>query len=136
MRKGVLLIVMAFAMFVTGCKDDNGKGLADVLVGQWELAEYVPVTKGVMIGNEPVSVTIVFQENQRFILYQKVGEAFTESFEGTWSLEGTTLSGVYSDDKPWGEKYEISFRDSDNTLEMITQTAREKYVYQRYIPKE
>lgn len=136
MRKGLLLMIMAIAMLVAGCKEDNGKDLSDVIVGQWELAEYVPATKGVMIGSEPISVTIVFLEDQTFLLYQRIGEAFTESFEGTWSLDGTRLTGVYSDGKPWGEQYDITFMDDNNTLEMKTSKAGETYIYQRYIPRE
>ena len=135
MRKVLLFLSMALALFLTGCKEDT-KDMADILVGQWTLENYIPATKGVIIGQEPVSVTVVFLEDNSFMLYQRIGEAFTETFQGTWTLEGNTLSGVYSDKKPWGEQYDISFSDNDNTLEMKAVTAKEIYVYQRYIPKE
>lgn len=135
MRKVLLIISMALALLFTGCKEDT-KDMADILVGQWTLENYIPATKGVIIGQEPVSVTVVFLEDNSFMLYQRIGEAFTETFQGTWSLEGNTLSGVYSDKKPWGEQYDISFSDNDNTLEMKAVTAKEIYVYQRFIAKE
>lgn len=131
MRKNVLLIVMAFAMLVTGCKKEEEKDMAAALVGSWTLEMYVPATKTVKIGGEPIEVTVSFLENHSFSLEQRIGQAFLEKFDGTWSLDGTLLSGVYSDKKPWGEKYEITFRDNDNTLEMKTVTAGEVYVYQR-----
>lgn len=134
MKIRMLLIVMASAMFFTGCKKEEGIDLSDVLVGQWTLEMYVPATKGVMIGNEPVSVLISFYENNRFELDQRIGQAYLESFDGKWSLDGTILSGTYSDNKPWGSKYEISFRDNDNVLEMKTVTTQESYVYQRVKP--
>lgn len=137
MRKTLLFIVMAFALFLTGCnKDKNVKTLSDVLVGQWTLEGYTPATKSAIIGSEPVDVTVCFIENHTFMLYQRVGDAYTESFDGTWSLDGTRLTGVYSDGKPWGEQYDIAFMDNDNTLEMKTSKVGEIYIYQRYIPKE
>jgi len=134
MKIRVLLIVMASAMFFTGCKKEESTDMSDVLVGQWSLEMYVPTTKGIMIGSEPVSVLISFYDNKRFKLDQRIGQAFMESFDGTWSLDGTLLSGIYSDNKPWGSKYEISFRDNDNVLEMKTVTTQESYVYQRVKP--
>lgn len=136
MRKTLIIFAMAFALILTGCKSDKGTDLSDVLVGQWELEEYVPVTKAAMVGSEPVDITLYFSENHTFKLYQRVGEAYTESFDGTWSLEGNRLTGVYSDGKPWGEQYDIAFKDDNNTLEMKTSKVGESYVYKRYIPKE
>ena len=136
MRKTLLFIVMALALLLTCCKGEKATDLSDVLVGQWTLEEYVPATKGAMVGSEPVDVTLYFSENHTFKLYQRVGEAYTESFEGTWSLEGTRLTGVYSDGKPWGEKYDITFKDNNNTLEMKTSKVGETYIYKRDIPKE
>lgn len=136
MRKTVLFITMAFAMLFSGCKEEEPDGLDSVLVGLWTLQEYTPATKAVMIGQEPILVSVEFFASHRFILVQRIGEAYIESFDGTWSLDGNILSGEYSDKKPWGEKYEIAFSDDDNTLEMKTVTAGEIYVYQREIPKE
>lgn len=136
MRKTLLLIAMAFAILLSGCKKDKGPGLDEILVGTWTLEEYQPATKSVTIGTEPVYVSVTFNSNHTFRLIQKVGPGYTENFEGTWSIDGSTLNGVYSDKKPWGEKYDISFRDNNNTLEMKTLTAREIYIYQRYIEKE
>lgn len=136
MKKTLLFIAMAFALFLTGCKDKKTTDLSEVLVGQWILQEYSPATKGAMIGSEPVDVKLYFSENHTFKLYQRVGDAYTESFDGTWSLEGSRLTGVYSDGKPWGEQYDIAFRDGNNTLEMKTSQAGETYIYQRDIPKE
>lgn len=137
MRKTLLFVAMVFALLLTGCKGDkNTHDLSDVLVGQWILQDYIPATKGAMVGSEPVEVTVLFSENHTFRLYQRVGEAYTESFDGTWSLDGTRLTGVYSDGKPWGEQYDITFMDNDNTLEMKTSKVGETYIYKRDIPKE
>ena len=136
MRKILLFITMTFALLFTGCKKDKGVNLSDILVGQWTLEEYIPATKGTMIGSEPVDVTLYFSENHTFKLYQRVGEGYTESFDGTWSLEGSKLTGIYSDGKPWGEQYDVTFKDGNNTLEMKTSKAGETYIYQRDIAKE
>lgn len=136
MRKTVLLIVVAFAMVFSGCQKEDGPDLGQILVGDWTLEMYVPVTRSVKIGDEPIDVTVAFRSDNSFTLSQKVGQAFTQTFQGTWSLDGTTLSGIYSDKKPWGSRYEITFRDNDNTLEMKTVAVGETYVYQRVIAKE
>ena len=136
MSKRLFLMAIVGAILFAGCKDNKSETLADILVGTWTLEGYEPATKAITIGAETVSVTVTFSEDNSFILIQKIGQAFTETFEGTWSVDGTTLSGEYSDKKPWGEQYYISFIDSNNTLEMKTVTAGERYFYQRYIPKE
>lgn len=133
MRKTVMLMFLACSLFLSGCSKDETQYLSEVLVGKWTLEMYVPATKTVKIGNEPIDVTVSFFENNRFSLSQRIGQAYMVSFDGTWSLDGTTLSGQYSDKKPWGESYEITFRDNDNTLEMKTLKAKEVYVYQRMI---
>lgn len=136
MKKISFVMFMAFAMLLTGCKKEETVDPAELLVGKWSLTDYKPAVKSAVIGSETISVTVSFFDSRRFSLEQTIGQAYVQHFEGTWTIDGNTLSGVYSDKKAWGESYTVSFSDNDNTLEMTTNTAHETYVYKRVEEKK
>ena len=96
------------------------------IIGTWSLKTVQ--TKAASMGGTSVDVYVVFNEDNTFSLYQKVGNAGRySSFTGTWSLLETTLTGKYSDGKSWGSSYEVS-QDKERTT-LVLSSPGEEYSY-------
>lgn len=117
--------MLIISLFMVSCNGDKPKVID--ITGQWELVDIVE-TKSVQIGDQPVEVYIDFKADNTFVLWQKLGEGRHRKYEGTWALAESTLTGKYSDNKPWGASYEISMEDG--TLMMSeTKAGVETYIY-------
>ena len=120
--------ILAFAALMAGLLLTSCKEKEDPLniIGTWSLKTVQ--TKAASMGGTSVDVYIVFNEDNTFSLYQKIGSAgrFT-SFTGTWSLLETTLTGKYSDGKQWGSSYEVS-QDKERTT-LVLSSPGEEYSY-------
>ena len=120
--------ILAFAALMAGLLLTSCKEKEDPLniIGTWSLKTVQ--TKAASMGGTSVDVYIVFNEDNTFSLYQKIGSAgrYT-SFTGTWSLLETTLTGKYSDGKQWGSSYEVS-QDKERTT-LVLSSPGEEYSY-------
>ena len=47
-------------------------------------------------------------------------------YNGTWSIDGTTLRGQYNDGSSWATSYEVASTD-DNTLSLTAEGITETY---------
>ena len=123
MKKILAFVALMAGLLLTSCKEKE-----DPLniIGTWSLKTVQ--TKAASMGGTSVDVYIVFNEDNTFSLYQKVGNAgrYT-SFTGTWNLLETTLTGKYSDGKSWGSSYEVS-QDKERTT-LVLSSAGEEYSY-------
>lgn len=112
--KSLLLVLFTMLGILVGCKKEDEKTpTGPSCVGEWELTDIA--VKSVTYAGQEVSVYLAFLENGNFELYQMVGQGRYRKYTGTWTLEGTTLSGKYSSKKAWGSSYEIS-RDNDKLV--------------------
>ncbi|MEG1699990.1 MAG: hypothetical protein RR270_01775, partial [Alistipes sp.] len=48
-----------------------------------------------------------------FTIYQKIEQANYQKFVGSYRLSGTLLSGIYSDNTPWGSTYSVVIDDAN-----------------------
>ena len=120
--------ILAFATLMAGLLLTSCKEKEDPLniIGTWSLKTVQ--TKAASMGGTSVDVYVVFNEDNTFSLYQKVGNAGRySSFTGTWSLLETTLTGKYSDGKSWGSSYEVS-QDKERTT-LVLSSPGEEYSY-------
>ena len=109
-----------------GCKKE--KPVALDITGTWTLMDIQ--TKAAQIGDETVEVVIIFNADNTFSLSQMIGYGRPVVYSGTWLLDGTRLSGKYSDGKAWGAAYEVS-REGD-VLTMTPDVAgAESYIYNK-----
>ena len=123
MKKITVLLALAAAFLFTSCKE---KEEPLNIIGTWSLKTVQ--TKAASMGGTSVDVYVVFNEDNTFSLYQKVGNAGRySSFTGTWSLLETTLTGKYSDGKSWGSSYEVS-QDKERTT-LVLSSPGEEYSY-------
>lgn len=132
MKKIAILAMACLLMLTAGCKKDQPKDLTGLLLGEWELTGYEPVSKSITIGEETVSVSLFFFQDEKngFVIMQSVGGGYIKQFSGTWTLTNNVLTGVYSDNTPWGASYNIDIVE-ENTLTMATSDNTEVYTYKR-----
>lgn len=144
-----LALTFCAMMTLASCDDPNGEGgdtpLSSRMVGTWELVDLTQ-TRSAKIGDELIEVYIVFTADLSaatttgkkaepvattgtFTLYQMLGKGEFRAFDGKWNLDGTTLTGTYSDGKKWGASYEVSVSDDDERLTLAAPS--ETCVYTR-----
>ena len=106
------LIYMVFALValtIAGCgkeKDTPKVNLAANIVGEWHCAPE----------DMDVDVYVAFDAAGTFDEYQRIGDGRYRHYAGTWSVEKSTLSGVYADGAEWGSSYTLSFEGETMTL--------------------
>ena len=116
------------ALGLTGCQKDPEEETtpkASGLSGQWVLSAFA--TKAVNVGGTDVDVYLDFHEDGTFVLYQMLGQGWYTKYSGTYTLEGTLLSGKYDGGKAWGSKYNVS--KTSDTLVLTTENGKEEYTY-------
>ena len=71
-------------------------------------------------------IYVTFTAEKTFNLYQQIGEGAYRLYNGTWSLDGSTLSGKYNDGTSWATSYEVASAD-DNTFTLTAEGVSETY---------
>lgn len=119
----VALLVVGMA---TGCDKEEGQEKRDMrYIGSWHC----------IVEEIDAEIYATF-EGEGFVLYQRLGEGRFRAYSGTCELKGTTLSGVYADQTPWGDSYTVAFVD-DNTMTLTAIAGEETHTYLREdIPAE
>ena len=67
---------------------------------------------------------MAFYVDYTFDLYQKVGEGAHRYYKGTYTVDKTIVSGVYSDGTPWASDYNVTFVNGNM---IMTSTSSEGY---------
>jgi hypothetical protein len=112
--KKIFVAIVALCAIVACNPDNNGgnnggsteKGWSDngSPIGEWVLTEWNGSAE------LPMGVYLRLNENNTFDLYQHTFSVLWMHYEGTFSLNGTTLSGKYSDGTNWAD-YTISYNN-------------------------
>lgn len=118
----LLLIGLAAAFALAGCSESNGgtdpdpdptpEGKGSV-VGEWHMISWSTLTAA--------DIYISFNKSGSFELYQRLYTPEYVHLNGTYSYNEPALSGMYSDNVPWGNSYNVSF-NSDGTQMTLTST--------------
>lgn len=121
----IVLAVLALCAIVACNPDNNGDnggngGNTDntwsdsgSLVGDWALTEWNGSAQ------LPMGVYLTLNEDNTFVLYQHTSDVLWEKYEGDYTLNGNTLSGVYSDGVKWAD-YTIKYNNGDTKQIKLT----------------
>lgn len=135
MKFAKIFIVAIIALLgVTACGDPNnstGGGNDDPTsewsdngspIGEWVLTEWN--------GSKelPFGVYIRFNEDNTFDLYQHTYTVLWVHYTGTFSLNGSTLNGVYSDGEKWNQ-YTIKYNSETNQIRLTNSDKNEEGIY-------
>lgn len=86
------------------------------IVGEWKYQDEES-------GND-IDIRVAFYVDYTFDLYQKVGEGAHRYYKGTYTVDKTLVSGVYSDGTPWASEYNVTFVNGNM---IMTPTSSEVY---------
>ena len=114
-----IFIAALLVSFATSCEKEAkvGKGL----VAEWKLVEMTGYE-----ASELPEVYIEFTSADEFVIYQKVGDvARFRRYNGTYSVDGSIVSGKYSDKKAWGSDYRASL-EADGSVLVMTALEKDK----------
>lgn len=99
-----------------GGTTDNGWSDSGSHVGEWVL------TKWNDSQDLPFGVYLRLNADNTFDLYQHTANVLWVHYSGTYSLNGSTLSGVYSDGESWATDYTIKYNNNEPKQIMLTST--------------
>ena len=112
-----MMIALAALVAITACGGNKDEKPLDI-TGEWNLVNVQ--TKAATLGGQTVDVYISFSSGKSFTMYQMLGAGRYHKYSGTYILDGTTLSGKYSDGKQWGSSYEVELSSSDTQLTLTS----------------
>ena len=122
MKKLLFILAVLTVIAATGCKkDETPIDCKATLPGEWHC----------MPEGLDAEVYATFEESGSFDLYQRLGEGRYRHYTGTWTCEGNTLSGSYSDGSAWGSAYQMEFTDEDTMILTALNGSEEKTTYLR-----
>lgn len=112
--KKIIYIIAAALCLLTSCKKELT--LEEKIVGDWHCTAV----------SADAEIYVTFTADKTFSLYQQIGEGAFRVYNGTWSIDGTTLRGQYNDGSSWATSYEVASTD-DNTLSLTAEGISETY---------
>ena len=117
--KKILYMAVAAVLLLTGCeKKDTPKTAQDLICGKWHSTTDADMR----------DIYSEFTSDGKFELYQQLGEGAHRLYRGTWSIEGSVISGMYNDGNPWAASYEVIFSGKSMTWKSMNE-AEERSVY-------
>ena len=84
------------------------------ITGEWQLSSIA--TKAATLGGQTVDVYVSFTADNKFELWQQLGQGWYVYFSGTWTLSDGILSGSYDNGNPWGAQYNVTVDGDKMTL--------------------
>lgn len=124
-----LFVMILAALSLCAC-NKTGESETFSIVGNWELTA-IQSTKSVSIGDVKISVILHFMDDNKFVIEQTVGEGRAKEYTGTYTFDGKTLAGTYSDGSSFGAgSYEVVLSDTQLQLKE-KKTDSQIYVYRK-----
>ena len=117
----IFIVAIALLLGFSACTPDNngGNGGGTKIVwsesgnpiGEWKLTEWNNSK------DLPFGVYLCLNEDNTFDIYQHTYTVLWVHYHGTYSLEGSVLTGTYSDGKSWHE-YTIQYSEEPKLIRL------------------
>ena len=75
-------------------------------------------------------------EDNKFELYQQIGDGRHRLYRGTYNFENDILSGKYNDGEDWAYSYQVVLADDTMTLTTLDESAQITVFQRTTIPAE
>ena len=124
-----ILTLCTFAACEPNSGNNGGGGVDDVWsdngspVGEWVLTEWNSSR------DLPFGIYLQLNEDNTFDLYQHTTDVLWVHYTGTYSLNGNTLSGVYSDGESWATSYTIKYSKVAEPKQILLTSPDNKGIY-------
>lgn len=121
MRKTIYIVLAALGLCLfAGCGSSDKEKVSPLvkqLAGEWQLKTWN--------GEAPrdFDAYVSFGADRSFEIYQRIEQVGYQKYSGKYEIRNGMLGGVYSDGKPFGSTYDITFDESGNTLTLTSATA-------------
>lgn len=119
-----LLYIIAATLMIVACGKETPvkKGICD----QWHSTSLS--TDG--------DIYLSLTEDNKFELYQQIGDGRHRLYRGTYSFENDILTGKYNDGEEWAYAYHVVLADDTMTLTTIDESAQVSVFQRTSIPTE
>ena len=120
MRKTIYIVLAALGLCLfAGCGSSDKEKVSPLvkqLAGEWQLKTWN--------GEAPrdFDAYVSFGADRSFEIYQRIEQVGYQKYSGKYEIRNGMLGGVYSDGKPFGSTYDITFDESGNTLTLTSAT--------------
>lgn len=119
-----LLYIITAALLMAAC--DKETPVEQGICGEWHS------TTLAADGDIYLSLT----EDNKFELYQQIGDGRHRLYRGTYSFENDILTGKYNDGEEWAYAYHVVLADDTMTLTTIDESAQVSVFQRTSIPTE
>ena len=133
-----ILYIAALLLSVLSCKEPvdpqpgpgpdpnppvTEKTLAEKIAGEWHC----------VVSDMDADIYLSLASDNKFELYQKVGEGAYRLYRGTWTLDEKTavLTGKYNDGEAWGSGYGVVLSEDENTMTLEPSAGGEGQTYRK-----
>lgn len=117
------------ALLIVSCLPNGGNGGGTTngpkwenngsVVGEWSLSSWADNA------DAAPKIYIIFNDDNTFDMYQQSYSVIWFHYDGTWALNGTTLSGKYTDDTPWLCNYTVAFSQDPKLIRLTNQNDKD-----------
>ena len=122
MKKLLYIIAAALLMVACGKETPTEKGIC----GQWHSTTLS--TDG--------DIYLSLTEDNKFELYQQIGDGRHRLYKGSYNFENDILSGKYNDSENWAYSYQVVLADDTMTLTTLDESAQVSVFQRTSIPAE
>ena len=120
MRKTIYIVLAALGLCLfAGCGSSDKEKVSPLvkqLAGEWQLKSWNGVAP------RDFDAYVSFGADRSFEIYQRIEQVGYQKYSGKYEIRNGMLGGVYSDGKPFGSTYDITFDESGNTLTLTSAT--------------
>lgn len=119
-----LLYIIAAALLMAACNKEvpAEKGICD----QWYSTSFS--TDG--------EIYLSLSEDNKFELYQQIGDGRHRLYRGTYNFENNILTGKYNDGEDWAYSYQVVLADDTMTLTSLDESTQTSIFQRKAIPSE
>ncbi len=119
-----LLYILAAALLMAACGKETP--VEQGICGEWHSTSLSAE------GEIYMSLT----EDNKFELYQQIGEGRHRLYRGTYSFENDILTGKYNDGEQWAYSYQVVLSGNTMTLTTLDESAQVSVFQREAIPSE
>ena len=119
-----LLYILAAALLMAACGKETP--VKQGICGEWHSTTL----------SAEGEVYLSLTEDNKFELFQQIGEGRHRLYRGTYSFENDILKGKYNDGEDWAYSYQVVLSDNTMTMTTLDESAQKSVFKRESIPAQ